>query len=652
VRRMTTPERPGTLPVGAVFDEKAAFWEDSPRNERGEPHGTWSTFSSDGALRARRSYKDGKLDGYVSHFTDGKPGTPPLRTCCVPPGARELRVRYHDGRYVDEVFLDEQGQPLCEDGTPWPERPPGLPEHALWVRNAGAFVEHLDRSATLVTVRYFDVEGTLVVENDMVAGRLHARRRFAPNGLCVEDTELDEHGKNHARFVERWLPGASIYGDPRIEMVRGAHEHGERVGLWELCDADGAVLASAAYGEAWGEGAPDIVLGREAEAADAAARWREAEGLWGARKSREALAVAARALSLDGATTRFAAFLRERTVPLTPAAAREQAKQADEARASMGSLLGALLGGADPAAILCSLGMAVPTTTRASLEYVEASLLLAPERERTRAARALLRVEHGDRDGALEDAAGLPPDAASTTEFLRGLVRAAYPSFAFAPAAEPLVVPDEELVPVEATQPLEAVRRTAGLYATRIELVRREIVRRLGAAPAWLPPDLTSLLPGGPVELARGTVRIEDEGEEGVEVSEVEVNETLDLTRTVRGLLELARGDFTALTWLCWSAGLDRVALPESLTPRTLFPAATHRATVRCFRAHDELRSIGLIASARGVQPFEWEGMRTDTMPKELVEVVAREYLELRALFFWLLFPQNQSPFQADLRKV
>jgi len=648
---MTTPERPGTLPDSAIFVANGALWEDSPRNERGEPHGTWSTFTTEGALRARRSYKDGKLDGYASNFTDGRPGTPPLRSCCVPPGARELRVRYHDGRYVDEVFLDEEGRPLCEDGTPWPDRPPGLPEHAIWVRNAGAFVEHLDRSATLVTVRYFDVQGTLVLENDLLSGRLRARRRFARSGLCEEDTELDEQTKNHGPFVERFLPGTSPYADGRIEMVRGAHEHGERVGLWEFCDADGTALARAAYGDAWDDGAPPVVLGDET-LGDATARWDDAARLWERQRSREALAVAARALALDGDTARFAAFLAGRAVSLAPDPARAQAKYADEARASMGSLLGALLGGAEPAAILCSLGMSVPTTTRAALEYVEASLRLAPERERSRAARALLRVEHGDRDGALEDATLVATDSAATAEFLRALVRVAYPSFAFAPTAEPLVPPDEELVAVEAAQPLEAVRRTAGLYATRIGLIRGEIVRRLGSEPAWLPPDLGALLPDGPLELERGNVQIEDEGEEGVEVSDVALDETLDLTRTVRGLLEQARGDYAALAWLCWSAGLDRVALPEALTHRELFPAAAHRATVRSFRVHDELRSIGLIASARGVAPFEWEGMRTDTMPKELLQAAAREHLEIRALFFWLLFPQNQSPFQADLRQV
>jgi hypothetical protein len=177
-------------------------------------------------------------------------------------------------------------------------------------------------------------------------------------------------------------------------------------------------------------------------------------------------------------------------------------------------------------------------------------------------------------------------------------------------------------------------------------------VRRAGSDAPWLPPDVSALLPDGPVELTRETVQIEDETEEGVEVSEVEVDEQLELERSTRALLEVARGDWSALTWLCWSAGLDRVALPDAFEPRQLFPAAAHRVTWRCWRAHDRLRSSGLVAAARHVPGFEWEGMSIDAMPAQFAAVAARELLELRALFFWLLFPQNRSPFQADLRKA
>jgi hypothetical protein len=364
------------------------------------------------------------------------------------------------------------------------------------------------------------------------------------------------------------------------------------------------------------------------------------------------VAVAARALARGGDPARFRAFLAGRVIELAAEQADAYAQAADAARASVGSLLGAILGGASPAAALCGVAMAVPSTTPAAIDYVDAALELGPGWERARAARALLRVERGDRDGALADIELLERQQAPTASFLRDLCRVSFPAFAFSPATEPLEAPAEELVSVEAVQPLEAVRRLVSLYATRLELVRAELARRLGNV-AWLPPDLRSLLPAsGPLELQNGTLQIEDEGEAGVEVSDVDFDETLDLMASARELLVTARGDWAALCWLCWSAGLDRVALPEMLTPRALFPAAAHRTTLRCWRAHDRLRSAGLVALAKDVPSFDWEGMRIDTMPSQFVSVAAREYLEVRAVFFWLMFEVNKSVFQVDLRRV
>jgi hypothetical protein len=41
-----------------------------------------------------------------------------------------------------------------------------------------------------------------------------------------------------------------------------------------------------------------------------------------------------------------------------------------------------------------------------------------------------------------------------------------------------------------------------------------------------------------------------------------------------------------------------------------------------------------------------------DSIPTHLASVAFAELLEARAQFLWQLFPQNLSPFQADLRKV
>jgi hypothetical protein len=572
----------------------------------------------------------------------------------VPEGARELRVRYRAGRLLDEIFYDESGRALCDDGTPWPERAPGVPEHAVWMRNENAFVERVEHDDGSATLRYFGEEGRLLAEFETHGGRLRARRRYAPDGTCVEATGLDEQGKNHGIFRERFAEGDSPYADARIVEVSGAHSHGERTGRWEFNASGGTLVSAVDYGPAWGDVPSASVLGDAGgERVDAESLWRRSEELWDASATRDAIAVAARALAADANTERFRSFLGARVTALAPEPARTYAAAADEARAWPGSILAAVLGGAEPAVALCTLGMSLPSTAPAALDYVNASLLLDPTRERSIAARALLCIERGDPRSALADAARLETAAAATASFVRELERVAYPRFAFAPSADPVTAAADELVPVEAAQPLAAVERAIALYATRVTLVRDELRRRLGAEHPWFPPDVRHLVPGALVQLARGTLSVQDEDENGnVEVTEVAYDETLDFSCSVRGLLEIARGDWAALSWLCWASGLDGVGCPSELVARPLFPDAAHRATVRCWRAHDRLRSAGLVAVARDVPGFDWEGMNIDTMPSQFVRVAAREYLEVRALFFWLLFPQNESPFQADLRKV
>jgi len=651
---MSTPERPPSLPSGAVFDPARAVWELQERDEQGAAHGAITTYSVEGRLRMRGAYDHGRPVGSWSYFTDDAPGAPPLRACCVPQGARELRVRYRAGRLLDEIFYDESGRALCDDGTPWPDRAPGVPEHAAWMPNENAFVVRVEHDDGGTTLRYFGVEGRLLAEFETRGGRLRARRRYASDGTCVEDTGLDEQGKNDGVFREHFSDGCSPYADARILAVAGAHAHGERTGRWEFRAADGMLVCAVDYGPACADLPSAVVLGAaSAEHDGAETRWRRAAELWSAGATRDAVALAARALAADADTQRFRTFLRERVTALAPEFARKYADAADEARAWPGSVLAAVLGGAEPAVALCTLAMSLPSTAPAALDYVDASLLLNPTRERSIAARALLCIERGDPQGALDAAKRLDTGAAATATFVRELGRVAYPRFEFAPLVDPVTPAAEELVPVEAAQPLAAVQRAVALYATRLTLVRDELRRRLSADHAWFPPDVRHLVTGALVELARGTLSVEDEDEDGnVEISEVPYDETLDLSGSVRALLEIARGDWAALSWLCWASGLDGVARPSELVARPLFAAAAHRATVRCWRAQDRLRSAGLVAVAREVPSFDWEGMNMDTMPSQFVRVALGECVEVRALFFWLLFAQNQSPFQADLRKV
>jgi hypothetical protein len=156
------------------------------------------------------------------------------------------------------------------------------------------------------------------------------------------------------------------------------------------------------------------------------------------------------------------------------------------------------------------------------------------------------------------------------------------------------------------------------------------------------------------VELRRHSVTIRDEDESGgVEESDVAIDETLSFDeRSTRQLLTLARADHAALTWLCWSAGLTEIALPQAVKVPALFGVAANRSTLRCFWAHDRLRTGGLIAATRNVPRFTWEGISVDQLPSHLAVVAAAELLEVRAVFLWLLFRVNVSPFQEDLRKA
>jgi len=239
-------------------------------------------------------------------------------------------------------------------------------------------------------------------------------------------------------------------------------------------------------------------------------------------------------------------------------------------------------------------------------------------------------------------------------EFLRDYVRVLFPDFAFWPAREPPATTIGDL-PEAPAQPLAAVRRVVQLYATRLDRLRDAAAARVPGTGIVAPiPDVRALLPDGPIELHRFDAEITDQDDEGggTVATPVKVDETLDLGAwPLSGLMRLARVEWTALGWLCWSAGLDRIALPAALAPPRTFPAAAGMVLARAARARDVLVTGGLRSLTAGVPGFLWEGLDIDRVPRIFAEMAADEYREARAVFLWLLFEENLSPFQSDLRE-
>jgi hypothetical protein len=154
--------------------------------------------------------------------------------------------------------------------------------------------------------------------------------------------------------------------------------------------------------------------------------------------------------------------------------------------------------------------------------------------------------------------------------------------------------------------------------------------------------------------LRRAKVTVElsqNETAETAETAEVEINEEIVTEGLgVPALLSEAQADWGALSWLCWSAGLERVALPDALVEPPLFAVAMKTIVTRCWRAQDRLKTGGLLARANGVPGFEWQGTDVDALPQHLAQTAAEEYLRARSLFLWLADPDAVSPFQVDLR--
>ncbi|XXX74384.1 hypothetical protein WMF30_42735 [Sorangium sp. So ce134] len=625
----------------------------------GVKDGPFTVFHPNGQPAQRGRYRGGQLDGEVVMVGSDAPTELKLRPCCVPPGAWELRTQYRQGSVLRQVFHDRSGHPISADGARWPDRPAGVAEEADYDQGSQHWIViEQDEASAALLYRYFTREGKAAQEIEVRDRSRHRELRYDALGRPAEERHLDPQGRFHGPSA-RWFPDpdASPYLDPRVREERGQYAHGRPVGPFTGLDADGAPVVRRELGAALDEAGlcASPALAEDLEAWDAERVWALARELLQGGRAREACCAAARAAVRGGERERLVELLDAATLRQKPEVAERRGRALLEATdATAPGALDELLLGAEPSAAYRRLAAVWPGSRRVALSLVDAALLLEPERRSTCITRALLRLELGDTRGALEDAARIEPESPAVAEHLRTVARVLFAELPFWPAQQAIdPVPGDDAVTVELGQPLEQVRHKIQLYATRLLRLREAVQRGLpGPGPCpWLPPDLSHLLPDGPVELARTEATLTEETEDGVETVELTVDETLDTAGLpVSLLMRRARAEWAALCWLCWSAGLDRVALPERIAHRPDFTAAVNMSLARCFRARDQLKTGGLVSRARGVPGFVWEGHAIDELDPTLAAVAADETFEVRCLFAWLLFPENLSPFQSDIR--
>jgi antitoxin component YwqK of YwqJK toxin-antitoxin module len=690
----TAPERPAGVPEGGFWNPEIGGWEVSRLSAKGVREGECLFYRRDGSLQSRcgfvagvregpfamfhpdgsvsrqGTFSAGCAEGIVSAFPGVGVGSEPLRSCCVPPGAVRLDLLYEKGDIVQEIFYDTDGRPILSDGRPRPPRPSGVPDDAEYDE---AGTQWARRRPELH--RFWTEAGVLTSEIEYANGRQRVARTFDAAGRLAEACEFSPDGARHGAFMRRFAAETEgPYADPRIREERGTFDHGQSVGSWSFLDAAGLELRTVERGSPFAAGseagspafAPDG--GQTAQRTGPATAedwWALARALRAEGRVREGLCAAARAAARDGDRPALERTIAAAVVALAPALAAQRGEALEQSvEMKVWTILDALVGGADAASAFRALAAVLPGVSVAAADFVAASLLLAPERRATHLTRALVRLQRGDEEGARADLAVVAAESPDAAVMLVGQLQAVLRPFDSWPAREQLQV-DPSLAELGAglVRELDEVRAAIGVYATRIGHARAAVQALLGAGatPVWLPPDLSALLPGGPVALRREKVSVDlgpgDLGQddlgpgETAEMTEVEINEELATDGLgVPALLNEAQADWGALSWLCWSVGLERVALPEAVAEPPLFAVAMKTIVTRCWRAQDRLKTGGLLARANGVPGFVWQGIDIDALPQHLAQAAAEEYLRARSVFLWLADPEAVSPFQADLR--
>ena len=612
----------------------------------GKREGAFTVFNPDGSVARRGACVAGKIDGVVSAFAGGA-GSEPMRSCCVPEAAVRLDSRYDAGQLLQEVFYDAAGQPICSDGKPWPARPNGVPEDAEYDEGTAGWLRWRPRER-----RFWTGAGVLARELEFDGCRRTAERTYDGSGDVLESASFASDGRRQGPYRRRFTPATSPYADPRIREEVGSFSGGQPVGVWRFLDEARAVVREVDRGVAREIAPGALVLADQPgltaqDWRDRARGWRE-EGLVGA-----GLCAEARAAARSGDLADLRAALEQAVVPLAAAVALERGDLlARTADVTVAQIVDGLISGADPASAFRALAGVLPGASDAALDFVAAALLLEPDSPPVHLTRALIRFQHGDDAGAQSDLAIVDRAAPDAAAALRAMMEATFRPFEFWPAHETLE-PDPTLDEVGAgvTRNLDEIRGAIAVYATRLQAIRSAIQAKRGAAapPSWMPPDVGALLPGGALPLRREMVQAP--AEEGVEPATVEVDETIDVaSQSVPALLAEAQADWGALSWLCWSVGLDQVALPASIEERPLVPVAMKTIVTRCWRARDRLLSGGLLARANNVPGFSWHGTDVDAAPQHLARQISEEYLRVRSMFIWLASFDVASPFQTDLK--
>lgn len=599
----------------------------------GRPHGPFRRFHENGEVSQDGEFEDGQLHGTRRWFACDAPTTERMHEGGVSPAVRRSEMDYVKGRVVGVRHFDASGRRVTPAGEPYPDQPASVDDGAEFRPDEDAW--------------------TTGQADERTAARVGRWRIWTRDGVLREDSTWAKGQRHGAATLH--VVGPSPFADARIVSQQGTFDGGQPAGVWKLLDASGAVVRTVDFGDPRAlDAAPRLEafadVGRSSDEWLALARARFEAGAVA-----EGLCLSARAAAAARSPRPLLDALGARARPMTPEAADALAEEAD---GEVPALATALVRGAEPSAVLRKLAVALDQaqTSRAALDYVNAALLLAPEKLEYLFTRALVLMSLGLDGQAQRDASDLASAQPEQAEFLLDYLRFLFPRFDFWPAKETPQTYYSGL-PDAPVRSLDEVRAVAQKLASRLQALRTAMLEKVTPAAPWLLPDVSALLPDGPVPLESGSLEVGPDDDDDDEVGDDDEREPVDFDETVEvdgaevpTLVRLARADWNALCWLCWSAGLDRVALPQALAPPDDFAQAAGMSAQRLWRARDQRVFGGRNARAQDIPSFEWEGADIGALHPNLASIAEQQYAEMKAVFLWLSDAAARSPWQDGLR--
>jgi tetratricopeptide (TPR) repeat protein len=163
--------------------------------EHGKPHGPFKRFHESGAVSQEGAFEGGDLHGTRVWLASDVTTSEDMHGEHVSPVIRRSEMDYAHGRVTEVRHFDGEGRLCAHDGTPYPDRPEGVPRNAFyrserdqWV--AGEVDAEGQRTGTWQT---WSSNGALLEESEFAAGKRHGSFRafFADGTAAVEGTYDD-----------------------------------------------------------------------------------------------------------------------------------------------------------------------------------------------------------------------------------------------------------------------------------------------------------------------------------------------------------------------------------------------------------------------------------------------------------------------------